>query len=235
MTTKLLLVEDDPEIARAMMTLFQKEGYAVTWATTGLEGWEDFQRDSFDLALIDVMLPEMDGFTLCKNIRWKSDIPILMISARKEDEAKIAGLGLGADDYVAKPFSLKELQARVESHLRRWRRYQGEKVSEQKTSYDGGLTIYWEQQKVNVSDKEKSLTVKEFALLHVLAQNPERTFSKEELFEHVWHESQITQEELHTVTVHIKSLRAKLYDPVKNPRYIQTVWGKGYQFIGEPL
>src|SRR5690625_2213120 len=122
MQSRLLLVEDDPEIARIVRDMFLRESYAVTWATTGLEGWDDFQASNYDLVLVDLMLPEMDGFTLCKNIRLKSDVPLIIISARKEDEDKIEGLDLGADDYVAKPFSIKELKARVEAQLRRWHR-----------------------------------------------------------------------------------------------------------------
>lgn len=233
METRLLLVEDDPEIARVVRDMFVREGYEVTWATTGLEGWEDFKASQYDLALIDLMLPEMDGLTLCQNIRWNSDIPLVIISAKKEDEDKIKGLGIGADDYVAKPFSLEELKARVESQLRRWKRYNNVPEDARTTTYHGGLVVYWEQNKVKVDDVEISLTVKEFDLLQVLAHNPDRVFSKAELFEHVW--QQIDKEALHTVTVHIKSLRGKLMDPVKKPLFIQTVWGKGYQFIGEQL
>lgn len=233
MKVRLLLVEDDPEIARVIRDMFLCEGYEVTWATTGLEGWEDFQSETYDLCLIDIMLPEMDGLSLCKNIRWNSDVPIIFISARKEDFHKVEGLNLGADDYVAKPFSLQELKARVESQLRRWRRYQGIPEDEQKTSFHGDLTVFWEQQKVEVNGKAIALTVKEFELLRVLAQNPQRVFSKPELFKHVW--QQIDEQGLHTVTVHIKALRDKLKDPVKTPKFIQTVWGKGYQFIGERL
>lgn len=233
MKARLLLVEDDPQIARVVRDMFVQEGYFVTWATTGLEGWEDFQNDQYDLVLVDIMLPEMDGLTLCKNIRWNSDVPLIIISARKEEFDKVEGLNIGADDYVAKPFSLKELKARVESQLRRWRRYQGVPKDEQKTAFYGGLTIYWEQHKVEVDREKVNLTVKEFELLKVLAQNPQRVFSKSELFEHVW--NQIDEQGLHTVTVHVKSLRDKLKDPVKTPLFIQTVWGKGYQFIGERL
>ncbi|MBO1002826.1 response regulator transcription factor [Pseudogracilibacillus auburnensis] len=233
MQTRLLLVEDDPEIARVVRDMFVHEGYKVTWATTGLEGWEDFQEGQYDLVLVDLMLPEMDGFTLCKNIRWNSDVPLIIISARKKDEDKVEGLDIGADDYVAKPFSLAELKARVDSQLRRWKRYQGVPKHENKSTFSGGLTIFWEQNKVTIDEEEIALTIKEFDLLKVLAQNPDRIFSKEELFEHVWR--QVDQEGLHTITVHIKSLRGKLNDPVKTPLFIQTVWGKGYQFIGELL
>lgn len=233
--SRLLLVEDDPEIAAVIRDMLKREGYFVTWATTGLEGWEDFQADQYDLGLIDLMLPEMDGMKLCQNIRWESDIPLIIISARQEDEVKIEGLGLGADDYVAKPFSLEELKARIRSHLRRWHRYQGDTslTHEQQSAYQGGLVISWEQHKVEIDGAKSNLTVKEFDLLKVLAQNPERVFTKKELFEHVW--KQVDEEGLHTITVHVKSLRSKLGDPVKNPKYIQTVWGKGYRFIGEVL
>lgn len=231
METRLLLVEDDPEIAQIIRDTFVSEGYIVTWATTGLEGWEDFQHEEYDLVLVDLMLPEMDGFTLCKNIRWNSDVPIIIISARKEDEDKIEGLGIGADDYIAKPFSIMELKARVASQLRRWRRYNQIAEGEEKSTYLNDLTIYWQQNKVLRHDVQVPLTVKEFDLLKVLAQNPERVFTKEELFEHVW--SQVDQAGLHTVTVHVKSLRSKINDPIKSPLYIETVWGKGYRFIGE--
>src|SRR5690625_6380110 len=117
MQTRLLLVEDDPEIAQVVRDMFVREGYEVTWATTGLEGWEDFQQSTYDLALVDLMLPEMDGFTLCKNIRWNSDIQLIIISARKEDEDKIEGLDIREDDYVAKQFSIYELKAKVKSQL----------------------------------------------------------------------------------------------------------------------
>ncbi|MCM3715753.1 response regulator transcription factor [Halalkalibacter oceani] len=233
MDARLLLVEDDPEIARVIRDAFSREGYEVTWATTGLEGWEDFLRDTFDLVLVDLMLPEMDGFTLCRNIRWKSDIPLLIISARTEDEDKVKGLvDIGADDYVQKPFSITELKARVESAIKRWHRYKGTADFSDTTVYDNGLMINWEQQKVFVDAKEKELTVKEFELLKLLTQHPNRIFSKSELYQHVW--LQVDANGLHTVTVHVKSLREKLGDPVKSPRFVQTVWGKGYRFIGEP-
>jgi two-component system, OmpR family, response regulator len=233
MDINLLLVEDDSEIARVIRDTFIREGYSVTWATTGLEGWQDFQAGHFDLVLVDLMLPEMDGFTLCKNIRLASDVPILIISARKEDEDKVEGLKLGADDYLAKPFSLMELKARVESLLRRWRRYQGAPALEKKTAYVHGLIIHWDQKKAYLNGTELMLTSKEWELLKVLAQNPQRVFSKSELYQHIW--QQVDAEGLHTVTVHVKSLREKLKDSMKSPHFIQTVWGKGYQFIGEPL
>lgn len=233
MNQRLLLVEDDMEIAEIICDMLRREGYEVTWATTGLEGWEDFKQDSFDLVLVDLMLPEMDGFTLCKNIRLISDVPMIIISARTEDVDKVHGLNLGADDYIAKPFSLVELKARVKSHLRRWNMYQGQENNSQEMVFTDGLAVDWEKQIVKQKDSEIFLTDKEFSLLKTLALNPQRTFSKGELYELVWDELDL--EGNHTVTVHIKSLREKLNDDAKNPKFIQTIWGKGYRFIGEVL
>lgn len=232
MKEKLLLIEDDAAIGRIVKDTLELEGYCVTWATTGLEGLADFQAQPFDLVLVDWMLPEMDGLTVCQNIRWESDVPILMMSARKEEEDKVEGLQ-GADDYIAKPFSLEELKARVASHLRRWRRYHKQEAIEEQTAYANGLTIDWQREIVRVNQQEIALTQKEFALVRLLAKNTSQTFTKEELYQHIW--QQATLEDTHTVTVHIKALREKLKDSVKNPNFIQTVWGKGYRFIGEPL
>lgn len=233
MGEQLLLVEDDAEIARVIQDTLRQEGYGVTWATTGLEGWEDFQQGQYDLVLVDWMLPEMDGITLCQNIRWKSDVPIIMISARKEDADKVEGLGIGADDYLAKPFSLAELKARVTSQLRRWRRYTGQEERDGDTLYANGLKVEWQKERVYMCDVEVPLTKKEFELLKLLAENPEQVFTKSELYQHVWQQAELG--DTHTVTVHVKGLREKLNDPVKTPQFIQTVWGKGYRFIGDRL
>lgn len=233
MEANILLVEDDSEIARILRDTLTREGYRVTWATTGLEGLNDFQSDSFDLVLVDLMLPEMDGFSVCRNIRWKSDLPIIIISARKDDVDKVEGLGLGADDYIAKPFSLTELVARIQSHLRRWYRYKGVQQESSELQFDRGLTIHLQQEKAYLDGEELQLTSKEFELLRLLAENAHQTFTKKEIYEHIW--QQVELEDTNTVTVHIKSLREKLKDPAKTPKFIQTVWGKGYAFIGEPL
>jgi len=232
MKEKILLIEDDAAIGRIVKDTLEHEGYLVAWATTGLEGLADFQAQPFDLVLVDWMLPEMDGLTVCQNIRWESEVPILMMSARKEEADKVKGLQ-GADDYIAKPFSLEELKARVDSHLRRWRRYTKQDVVEEQTAYANGLTIDWQREIVSVNQQEVALTQKEFALVKLLAKNGGQTFTKEELYQHIW--QQATLEDTHTVTVHIKALREKLKDSVKSPYFIQTVWGKGYRFIGEPL
>ena len=229
----ILLVEDDAEIARIICDTLRQEGYGVTWATTGLEGWEDFQVADYDLLLVDWMLPEMDGIAICQNVRLVSDVPIIMVSARKEDIDKVEGLDRGADDYLAKPFSLVELKARVSSQLRRWRRYRGESKCAHENIYVNGLTMDLSKEIVKLKDAELPLTPKEFELLKLLATHPHRTFTKEELYKHIW--QQLDVGGTHTVTVHIKALREKLQDPVKTPSFIQTVWGKGYRFIGEPL
>ncbi|EAZ86495.1 DNA-binding response regulator, OmpR family, contains REC and winged-helix (wHTH) domain [Lysinibacillus fusiformis] len=232
MKVKLLLIEDDAAIGRIVKDTMEQEGYLVTWATTGLEGLADFQEQPFDLVLVDWMLPEMDGLTVCQNIRWESDVPILMMSARKEEADKVEGLQ-GADDYIAKPFSLEELKARVASHLRRWRRYNKQEEVEEQTAYANGLIIDWQREIVSINQQEIALTQKEFALVKLLAKNPSQTFTKKELYQYIW--QQATLEDTHTVTVHIKALREKLNDSVRHPYFIQTVWGRGYRFIGEPL
>ena len=229
---QLLLVEDDVEIARIVKDTLTKEGYEVTWATTGLEGLEDFQQGVFDLVLVDWMLPEMDGIQLCESIRYNSEVPIIMISARKEDADKVEGLQ-GADDYLAKPFSLEELKARVASHLRRWKRYNNKENTSAKVCFQHGLTADFDKEQVFLGGEEINLTQKEYALLKLLAQHPHQLFTKENLYAQIW--QQLELDDTNTVTVHIKGLREKLQDPVKTPHFIQTVWGKGYRFIGEPL
>lgn len=230
---KILLVEDDREIARIICDHLRKEGYHVMWASTGKEGWEDFKYEHVDMVLIDLMLPEMDGFTLCRRIRLESNVPILIISARNEDKSKIKGLDLGADDYITKPFSLEELRARINSHLRRYRRFQNKDTDSQKMEYAHGLIIDFLKEVVYLNHSPIMLTSKEKELLFLLAKNPFQTFSKTELYEHIWKQEDV--EGNNTVTVHIKALRTKLKDESKNAKFIQTVWGKGYRFIGEPL
>lgn len=229
--SKILIVEDDYEIARIMCDHLRRENFEVTWASTGAEGWEDFKQDTYAMILVDLMLPEMDGFTLCKTIRLESDVPLLIVSAKNEDESKIRGLDLGADDYLTKPFSLKELTARVHSHLRRYQRYTNKHYNEEKFQYKHGLMIDFLNGAVFLDSQLVSLTAKERDILLVLAKNPFITFEKSELYEHVWQLENV--EGNNTVTVHIKSLRTKLQDNGRTAKFIQTVWGVGYRFIGE--
>ena len=232
MKQQILLVEDDREIARIIKDTLMKEGYGVTWATTGIEGLEDFSSGNYDLILVDWMMPEMDGLSMIEHIRLQSDVPIIMISAKSNDADKVEGLQ-DADDYLAKPFSLEELKARVRSQLRRWQRYNKVQAADEVITFTHGLKIDWQKERIYLEDEEINLTQKEFALLKVLAQNPFELFTKEALYTHVW--QQVELDQTHTVTVHIKALREKLKDPVKSPYFIQTVWGKGYRFIGEQL
>ena len=232
MTAKILLVEDDAQIAYIVKEMLEEKGYEVTWATTGLEGLEDFKLVRFDLILIDLMLPEMDGFSLCKHIRLTSDVPILIISAKQDDVDKVKSLGLGADDYIEKPFSLVELEARIQSHLRRWYRFNGLPNLSTISSFRFGLTIDVESQKVYINEERVNLTAKEYELLHLLASQPHKLFTKEQLYQQIW--GGLQEGGMHTVTVHIKALREKLGESAKKPKWISTVWGKGYEFIGEP-
>ena len=232
MTAKILLVEDDAQIAYIVKETLEEKGYEVTWATTGLEGLEDFKLVRFDLILIDLMLPEMDGFSLCKHIRLTSDVPILIISAKQDDVDKVMSLGLGADDYIEKPFSLVELEARIQSHLRRWYRFNGLPNLSTISSFRFGLTIDVESQKVYINEERVNLTAKEYELLHLLASQPHKLFTKEQLYQQIW--GGLQEGGMHTVTVHIKALREKLGESAKKPKWISTVWGKGYEFIGEP-
>lgn len=227
----ILIVEDDLEIARIVADHLRKAGFHTVWASTGKEGWEEFKKTQFDLVLVDLMMPEMDGFSLSRMIRLESDVPLLIISAKHEDENKVLGLDSGADDYITKPFSLEELTARVNSHLRRYRRYENRGEGGRKKIFLHGLTIDFTNRLVQLEGEQVLLTAKELELLFLLAKNPLRTFSKPELYEHIWQQEDMDGN--NTVTVHVKGLRAKLKDESKSPKFIQTVWGSGYRFIGE--
>jgi two-component system, OmpR family, response regulator len=231
-TTKVLLVEDDSEIARVVCDHLRRKGYEVTWASTGKEGWDDFQQTSYQLVMVDLMLPEMDGFLLVKHIRLQSDVPILILSAKIDEDDKVRGLKDGADDYLTKPFSLRELEARVESQLRRYQRFQNKDIQDLTNvqSFQPGLSIDFVKKQIHLNQIEVALTAKEYDLLLLLVNHPGRVFSKQEIYEHIW--NQVDVDGNNTVTVHIKSLRTKLNDSLRDPLYIQTVWGVGYRFIG---
>lgn len=232
MSVQILIVEDDKEIARILCDHLRRKQYDVTWASTGNEGWEDFQKELYQLVIVDLMLPEMDGFTLLRHIRLKSDVPILIISAKNREVDKVKGLKDGADDYLTKPFSLLELEARVESHLRRYQQFNNNLNDKQILCFHPALKVDLQYKTVKINDTEVLVTNKEFALLELFVNHPGRTFSKKELYEHIWNQADVDGN--NTITVHIKSLRTKLGDPIRNPVYIQTVWGLGYRFIGEP-
>lgn len=233
MKGNILIVEDDIEIATIIKDHFKRENYNVNWASSGKEGLEDFKQNSYDLIILDIMLPEMNGFDVCKNVRLLSNIPIIILSAKKDEFDKVKGLKIGADDYMVKPFSLLELEARVENAINRYKRGRNINIDNEKWYYKDGLTIIKDEMRVLINEEEVELTAKEFNLLLLLAQNEQHAFRKSELYENVWNE--MNCEGNNTVTVHIKELRQKIKEDVKNPKYIQTVWGVGYKFIGERI
>ncbi len=228
LTKRILIIEDEISIAELQRDYLEMDGFHVTIANDGLEGIKAMDQATFDLIILDLMLPGMNGFEVCKSIRANHNIPILMVSSKKEDIDKIRGLGLGADDYVTKPFSPSELVARVKAHLSRYNRLVGdEQVA--KEIVIRNLTIQPEAHRVLVDDVEVSLRAKEFELLLFLATNPDRVFSKEVLLDRIWGMDHFG--ETATVTVHISKLRDKI-DKSNDEKsiFIETVWGAGYRF-----
>ena len=229
---KILIVEDDELIAELERDYLEASGYEVVLAFDGEAGLREFQKGC-DAAVLDIMLPKKNGFELCREIRKTSDIPILLVTAKKEDIDKIRGLGLGADDYVVKPFSPAELVARVKAHIgihaRLGQREQGSRQEE--CLAFGDLKIYPKAYRVFLKDKEIALANREFEFLLFLASNPNIVFSKETLFERIWGMDALGDSA--TVMVHVNRIWEKLKDPSDDREYIQTVWGAGYRFCAE--
>ncbi len=226
--SKILIVEDEISIAELEKDYLELSGFEVEIETKGTKGLERALNEDFDFFILDLMLPEMDGFEICKKIRESKDVPILMISAKKDDIDKIHGLGLGADDYITKPFSPSEMVARVKAHLARYERLVGSGTRINNVIEIRGLKIDKTARRVEVNGEEKFLTTKEFDLLTFLAENPNRVYSKEELFRNIWDMSSIG--DIATVTVHIKKIREKIEYSSSKPQYIETIWGVGYRF-----
>ena len=224
----VLICDDQPDIVNALKIYLTPEGYRLLTAYTGLEAVELARRESLDLIILDLMLPEVDGFEICREVREKKDIPIIMVSAKKDDIDKIRGLGLGADDYMTKPFSPSELVARVKAHLARYDRLVGNGKKENDVVEIRGIKIDKTARRVWVNGEEKQFTTKEFDLLTFLAENPNRVFTKEELFREIWDMESIG--DIATVTVHIKKIREKIEFNTAKPQYIETIWGVGYRF-----
>ena len=222
--TRILIIEDDAEIAALERDYLQMAGFEVALAGNGAEGLD--AADNADLVVLDIMLPGPDGFEVLKKLRETSDIPVILLSARGEDIDKIRGLGLGADDYMQKPFSPGELVARVRAHLSRFERLTS-KARSLKLAVRG-LEIDREDRRVFVHGKECSLTPKEFEILLFLMENPNRVYSKEELFERIWGLEALGDGD--TVVVHVRRLREKIEPEPQNPQYVETVWGAGYRF-----
>ena len=225
---KILIIEDDGDIATIERDYLELDNFQVEIALDGITGLERGLHGAFDLILLDLMLPGMDGFSLCRRLREETDIPILMVTARREDIDKIRGLGLGADDYIAKPFDPAELVARVKAHLNRYDRLVGAgRAQDVERITVGELTILPRSWKVYKGERELRLPNREFELLKFLAENPNIVFSKEQLFEAIWGYDYLGDSA--TVTVHIGRIRDKIEDDPSNPRIIETVWGAGYR------
>lgn len=228
MGNNILIIEDEISIAELERDYLEINGYKVAIETTGLGGLNNALSHSYDLIVLDLMLPEIDGFEICRRIRENCEIPILMVSARKEDIDKIRGLGLGADDYITKPFNPNELVARVKAHISRYERLTSREQKRKQEFTIRDLTFHTEARRVYVSGKEVTLTVKEYELLLLLASNPDRVFNKEHLFERIWGFDNYG--DIATVTVHIGKIREKLEKESPQNQYIETVWGAGYRF-----
>lgn len=228
MSSKILIIEDEESIAELEKDYLELSGFEVQIENSGDTGLKVALEKDFNLILLDLMLPEIDGFEICKQVREKKNTPILMVSAKKDDIDKIRGLGLGADDYITKPFSPSEMVARVKAHLARYERLIGSGVQENEIIEIRGLKIDKTARRVYLNGEEKIFTTKEFDLLTFLAQNPNRVFSKEELFKKIWDMDSVG--EIATVTVHIKKIREKIEFSTAKPQYIETIWGVGYRF-----
>lgn len=228
MSNKILIVEDEISIAELEKDYLELSGFEVMMEHTGTKGLEVALKEDVDLVILDLMLPEMDGFEVCKSIREVKDIPVLMVSAKKEDIDKIRGLGLGADDYITKPFSPSELVARVKAHMARFERLVGNNMHKNEIIEIRGIKIDKTARRVWVNNEETPFTTKEFDLLTFLAENPNHVFTKEELFNKIWDMESIG--DIATVTVHIKKIREKIEFNTSKPQYIETIWGVGYRF-----
>ena len=232
---RILLVEDDKEIREGVEIFLKSQGYAVFQAADGVEGLKVLEEREIDLAIVDVMMPRMDGITMTAKLREKYDFPVIFLSAKSEEVDKILGLNMGADDYITKPFTPMELMARVNSQLRRYHRFLDRLNSKQtenpKVHRLGGLEVNEETVEVTVDDKTVKVTTIEFKILLLLIQNPGRVFPAEEIYERVWNERAVNTD---TVMVHIRNLREKIEVNPREPKYVKVVWGVGYKIEKQP-
>ena len=228
----ILIVEDDKEILDGVGIYMKNQGYEVFKAQNGLEGLKILEKEEIHLAIIDIMMPVMDGITMTMKLREHYDFPVIMLSAKSEEIDKVTGLNIGADDYVTKPFAPMELMARVNSQLRRYSRYlklaAGSRTEEPKEHFYavGGLELNEDTVEVSVDGNPVTLTLLEFKILALLMRNPGRVFSPEEIYERIWNEKPIGTE---TIMVHIRNIRTKIEVNPKNPKYLKVVWGVGYK------
>ena len=230
-TYKILVVDDEVDIVDFIGDYLTGEGYEVVGAYDGLEALDKMRQDRPDLVILDVMLPRLDGFEVCKQMRAESTIPILMVTAKGSDVDKIVGLEIGADDYIPKPFNPRELVARVKAILRRTYRQDYQPDSQTALLKHKDLSIDTERRRVTIGDRLLELTMKEFDLLLFLMRNPGHVYSRDHLLDYVWGQDSFVG--ARTVDVHIRRLREQIETDASQPQYIQTVWGVGYKFIDE--
>ena len=226
--SKILIVEDEISIAELEKDYLELSGFEVLIEETGDAGLRTALNENVDLIILDLMVANVDGFEVCKKVREAKNVPIILVSAKKEDIDKIRGLGLGADDYITKPFSPSELVARVKAHLARYERLVGSGIKKNEIIEIRGIKIDKTARRVHVNGEEKAFTTKEFDLLTFLAENPNHVFTKEELFSKIWDMESVG--DIATVTVHIKKIREKIEFNTSKPQYIETIWGVGYRF-----
>jgi DNA-binding response OmpR family regulator len=227
MSKRILIIEDEKALASLLSDYLLADGLTVEARADGSSGLQAALSGGFDLVLLDIMLPGMDGFEVCRALRAKSDVPVLILSARREDGDKIRGLGLGADDYIVKPFSPAELVARVKSHLARYERLTG-RVTADRWITDGGLEVNVEARRVRRNGAEVALTAKEFDLMLLLIRSPDRAFTREEIYSRVWGDDLFVDPS--NIAVHVRRLREKIEDDPSQPQHIETVWGVGYRW-----
>jgi len=226
--SKILIVEDEVAIADLEKDYLELSGFEVEVETQGDVGLSRALKEEFDLIILDLMLPGVDGFEICRKIRETKNTPIIIVSAKKDDIDKIRGLGMGADDYMTKPFSPSEMVARVKAHLARYERLVSSGMPNNDIIEIRGIKIDKTARRVWVNGEETNFTSKEFDLLTFLAQNPNHVYTKEELFQEIWDMESIG--DIATVTVHIKKIREKIEYDTSKPQYIETIWGVGYRF-----
>ena len=225
----VLVVEDDKEIREGVEIYLKSQGYEVFQAADGVEGLEVIEKEDIHLAIVDIMMPRMDGISMVVKLREKYDFPVLFLSAKSEEVDKIMGLNMGADDYVTKPFTPMELLARVNSQLRRYRRFMeklGDKEENSRIHTIGGLEINEDNVEVTVDGEPVKMTPIEYKILLLLMKNPGRVFSAEEIYERVWNERAINTD---TIMVHVRNIREKIEVNPREPKYLKVVWGVGYK------
>jgi len=225
----ILIVEDEKEIAMAIEVYLSNQGYKVFKAYNGLEGLEVLEKENIHLAIVDMMMPKMNGTEFIMKVRQNYSFPIIVLSAKSEDMDKILGLNIGADDYITKPFKPLELLARVNSQLRRYTKYlnmAGSNTKEENVYSIGGLELNVDTREVILDGNLVKTTPSEFKILQLLMKNPGRVFSADEIYERVWNEQAINTD---TIMVHIRNIREKIEVNPKNPRYLKVVWGVGYK------